>query len=136
MTLQCYMSLWLCAFIVLISSFEVDGFYKPTLISKQYSRHLVRIDYKRTEVADAAEVTIKTEQPLITRPTVSELDSLMEKLPANEKYSLLIQSYASKILEDRNSRQPESIGKIEALYYEMVPYLYAFHSTIDYSSRT
>jgi hypothetical protein len=48
-----------------------------------------------------------------------ELNTLLEKMPLNEKYSLLLQSYATNILESK-AKDLQLFDKMEALYNEMV----------------
>ena len=49
----------------------------------------------------------------------SELTSMLESMPTSEKYSLLIQSYANKILSDPN-RNATLLSTMESLYIEMI----------------
>jgi hypothetical protein len=49
----------------------------------------------------------------------SELNKILDSLPTDEKYSLLLQSYANKILDQKNL-DLELISKMESLYYEML----------------
>lgn len=51
--------------------------------------------------------------------TDSELNALLEQMPSSEKYSLLMQSYKTKIVEDR-SNTANLIERMGALYYEML----------------
>lgn len=49
----------------------------------------------------------------------SELTSMLESMPTSEKYSLLIQSYANKLLSDPN-RDATLLSTMESLYIEMI----------------
>jgi len=55
----------------------------------------------------------------ISTSTETELNSLLDKMPINEKYSILLQSYATKILES-NKKDASLLDKMESLYNEMI----------------
>ena len=60
--------------------------------------------------------------PLSIRPEpskVSELGAMLDKLPTADKYALMIQSYATGILE-RTNRDAGAMDAIESLYLEML----------------
>jgi hypothetical protein len=51
--------------------------------------------------------------------TDAALNTILENMPQAEKYALLLQSYASGILENTN-RSPEALKTMESLYMEML----------------
>ena len=51
--------------------------------------------------------------------TNDSLDSLMQNMPISEKYSLLLQSYATSIMED-SDRTMSALNTMENLYLEML----------------
>lgn len=54
--------------------------------------------------------------------TESELKTLMDNMPLDEKYSLLLQSYSTNIFEGKNKpdKNIETLKIIESLYNEMI----------------
>ena len=86
---------------------------KPNTVTKNsinsfYRKSIFRSSERKNELS-----TIETE---------SELNTLIKKMPTNEKYSLLLQSYGRKILDTKNKDESSSnlLDKMEFLYLEMI----------------
>lgn len=55
-----------------------------------------------------------------TQQKVSELGAMLDKLPLDEKYAMMIQSYATGILDKTNRGDGSTMDSIESLYIEML----------------
>eukprot|EP01038_Epipyxis_sp_PR26KG_P005444 gene5444-7537_t len=66
---------------------------------------------------------IDNENIIISDKSGADLTALLENMPINEKYTLLLQSYCKKILEMKSPTAESSkdlVRKMDTLYYEMI----------------
>jgi hypothetical protein len=76
------------------------------------------LNYKKN-VQEELENNNTANKNIVKKVSDSELNKMLDSLPIDEKYSLLLQSYANKILGEKNL-DLELISKMESLYYEML----------------
>mmetsp|Transcript_8471 Transcript_8471/g.12622 ORF Transcript_8471/g.12622 Transcript_8471/m.12622 type:complete len:515 (+) Transcript_8471:2-1546(+) len=109
--------------IITLITLSFVGFTTPFMRNKNinaFQPHPFRLKSNlaqiQGEIVDSKTLTILSGD---SASTESELNSLLEKMPVNEKYSLLLQSYATRILESKK-KDINLLEKMEGLYKEMI----------------
>ena len=133
------------AFVIVILCLTHVIVVSALMNSPVFTDHISKVKSSALYISKTDDSSVAVPSSLVTlaQRTDNELKTLMDSMPMNEKYTLLLQSYSSTILGQRRLQSDKSIDllqNMESLYTEMiqqaiVPEPAAAQALIDASSK-